>query len=216
MKRIALQRNSLSRSIDKKNMYASTTQTFVDNRLDTEKVAELKKVMQNTTVQRKVVQMVKKIRNITTGEERNINDLDKIPDGWVELKLGVPLADSIKGVLLPVKPKHLKAAKARGVKLGEAHKFGSKTPGKSKSTPKVEERIIRHMNEHLKGNKSKATLLGRKDGDLIWAIERSIKSRQATKGSRIVLQHIGSGDATSPPDAFESGRGQMSESEDSE
>lgn len=57
MKRIALQRNSSSRSVDRKSTDASAKQAFVDNRPVAGKIAELKKVMQDATVQRKATQL---------------------------------------------------------------------------------------------------------------------------------------------------------------
>lgn len=216
MDRIALQKNSLSRIVDGKSADNTAGQTFIDNRSENRKVAELKQVMQNSIVQRKVIQMVKTIMNITTGVKQTIDDAADTPKGWIELTPDSSLVDAYRPLVSEVKKEHLRRASTRGVQIGKAHRAGSTKKGKSISTPKVEKRAIKYISLALSGKDSKAKVMGQLGSDILWELERSTKSRQAAKGSRLLRQHIGGGKDTDPLDMFEAGTGNMSDTDESD
>lgn len=93
--------------------------------------------------------------------------------------------------------------KARGVKLGKGHKHDSKKVGKRKTTEKVEERATRHMMAAIRGESSKARVVGKKGNNISWELDRAKKEKQERKGPRHILQHRGGGGDGDPLDYFE-------------
>ncbi|WP_430413117.1 hypothetical protein [Kordia sp.] len=109
--------------------------------------------------------------------------------------------------------------KLLGVKLGEGHKLLNTNPkkkNKRKTTPKVEERLTRHMNAAIKGQPSKARAIKMKGQNIAWEVDRATKKKQAERGPRHVLQHQGGGAEGDPLDYFEDrDYGNMSETDSS-
>lgn len=116
-----------------------------------------------------------------------------------------------------VRPRTWRQTVARGVQLGAAHQAGSRVPGKTISTPKTGERLARHMNAFLEGQPSKATPTGPDgQGNIAWEVRRAKAAKQASRGSRTVLQHMGGGGDDDPLDFFEdrgAARGNMSDTD---
>ncbi|MGO9265108.1 MAG: hypothetical protein ACLQBA_09525 [Candidatus Binataceae bacterium] len=111
--------------------------------------------------------------------------------------------------------------KTRTVKLGDKHRQASPRKASTKTTPRTEERLTRHLNEHLQGNPSKAQFVGLEGENAAFEINRSTSERQKLKGSRHALAHLGGGDNEGVPlDYFEdqtySRPGLQSDTEESE
>ena len=100
--------------------------------------------------------------------------------------------------------KHRAKAEDREVQLGQFHKEGSAKPAKRKTTARVEERLTRHINDNLRGQKSKAKMIKMKGQNVMWEVGRKTKAKQAEKGPRHVLMHTGGGASEDDPlDYFE-------------
>lgn len=122
-----------------------------------------------------------------------------------------------------IKNKILNRIRRLGVKLGQYHKQGSEKPQPRRgeeprtwreTTPKVEERLTRHMNAALRGEPSKARITGMAGSNIAWTVDRATREKQESEGPRHVLQHTGGGGNGDPLDYFEDEEaGDMSETE---